>query len=231
MMAKNDVLKYAKYFNGKNEPPAFYNEEFDLSDKIFFPRDDLGLKEKLFGKRRKIVNEDCVLHYFVRDKAQSRLMENFASDRALHQRFYAVCSPDFSVDSAHCFSAFNNAAILKSRICASLWQNEFDERVILTLIWGDESTYDLAFSNIDEGTAVAVSHQGVKDENTFKKGLIAAVETIKPRIICWHAKFPDYAKAICAAHKIKIVKIQTRYSLVHTLKTKSLWKLQHTLFA
>ena len=198
---------------------------------MFFPRDDVGLKEKLLGKRRKGASENCVLHYFVRDKAQCKLTESFASDRALHQRFYAVCSPDFSVDSEHCFSAFNNAAILKNRLCTSLWQSEYGERVILTLTWGDESTYDLAFSNIEEGAAVAVSHQGVKDEVTFKRGFIAAVEVIKPRIICWYAKIPDYAKAICAVRKIKIVKMQTRYALVHTLKTKAIGKLQQTLLA
>ena len=231
MTAKNDVLKYAKYFHDKDEPPVFYSEEFDLSGKMFFPRDDVGLKEKLFGKRRKGASENCVLHYFVRDKAQSRLMESFASDRALHQKFYAVCSPDFSVDSAHCFSAFNNAAILKSRLCASVWQNEFGERVILTLTWGDESIYDLAFSNIEEGAAVAVSHQGVQNEDTFKRGFIAAVEVIKPRIICWYGKIPDYAKAMCSARKIQIVKMQTRFDLVHILKDNDTESFQHTLFA
>ena len=231
MTAKNDVLKYAKYYCGKDEPPAFYNEEFDLSDKIFFPRDDVGLKEKLLGKRRKGTSENCVLHYFVRDKAQCKLTESFASDRALHQRFYAVCSPDFSVDSAHCFSAFNNAAILKNRLCASLWQSEYGERVILTLTWGDESTYDLAFSNIEDGAAVAVSHQGVQNDHIFKKGFLAAVKMIKPRIICWYGKTPDYAKTICGAHKIQIVKMQTRFDLVHTLKDKDTESFQHTLFA
>ena len=152
MTAKNDVLKYAKHFHGKDEPPFFYNEYFELEGKTFLPRDDVGLKEKLFAKRWKGVRENCVLHYFVRDKAQCKLMESFASDRALHQRFYAVCSPDFSVDSAHCFSAFNNAAILKNRLCASLWQSEYGERVILTLCWGDESTYDLAFSEDRRGS-------------------------------------------------------------------------------
>lgn len=84
---------------------------------------------------------------------------------------------------------------------------------------------------IEEGAAVAVSHQGVQDEETFKKGLIAAVEVIKPRIICWYGKTPDYAKTICGACKIKIVEMQTRYSLVHALKTKAFVKLQQTLLA
>lgn len=194
----------------------------------------MKLGEKLLGLQKGLQQDDaqnCVLHYFVRDKAQCKLMESFASDRALHQRFYAVCSPDFSVDSAHSFSAFNNAAILKNRLCASVWQSEYGERVILTLIWGDESTYRYAFSNIEEGATIAVSHQGVQNEETFKKGFIAAVEVIKPRIICWYGKTPDYTKAICAACKIKIVKMQTRYSLVHTLKNKAIVKLQQTLFA
>ena len=231
MMAENEVVKYAKYYCDKDEPPAFYNEYFELEDKTFLPRDDVGLKEKLFGKMHKGASENCVLHYFVRDGVQSNLMKSFASDKKVHRRFYAVCSPDFSVDSDHCFSAFNNAAILKNRICASIWQSEFGERVILTLSWGDESTYHYAFSNIEEGATVAVSHQGVQNENIFKKGFLAAVEVIKPHIICWYGKIPDYAKETCAACKIKIVKMQTRYSLVHALKTKDLMRHQQTLFA
>ena len=230
MMAENEVVKYAKYYCGKDEPPVFYNEYFELENKTFLPRDDVKLGEKLFGLQKDSAR-NCVLHYFVRDGVQSNLMKSFASDKKVHRRFYAVCSPDFSVDSDHCFSAFNNAAILKNRICASIWQSEFGERVILTLSWGDESTYHYAFSNIEEGATVAVSHQGVQNEDTFKRGFLAATKMIKPHIICWYGKTPDYAKETCAACKIKIVKMQTRYSLVHALKTKDLMRHQQTLFA
>ena len=37
MMAENEVIKYAKYYCGKDEPPAFYNEYFELEDKTFLP--------------------------------------------------------------------------------------------------------------------------------------------------------------------------------------------------
>ena len=212
MATLNDVIDYSKFYRGKDEPPFFYHENFDLKDKIFVPADDFKLAQKLTDSTK----ENAVLHYFVHDTKQNRLLLNNLADKNLHQKVYAVTSPDFSADSANCWSCLNEANILKSRICASRWQQECEEPVILTLLWGERSTYKYAFANVEKGTICAVSHQGVKDERIFKEGLETAVEKIRMENLCWLGDIPDYVKEFYDLKRI--IEIQTRTELLQMLK-------------
>lgn len=208
MITQNDVMDFSKYFFGKNEPPPFNHEYFDLKEKFYIPVDDL----KIINKLSLNTKEDVVLHYFVHDTNQNRLFLNYSSDKNLHSKVYAVTSPDFSVDSKKSYSCFNEANILKSRICAYQWQSECDERVILTLQWGDESTYKWAFENIEKGSIVAISAQGIEDLETFKKGLIYGIKKIEPDYICWYGNIFDFVKDFY--DETKIIKMQTRSQLI-----------------
>lgn len=210
-MTNNDVINYAKYYNGKDESPTFYHEHFDVKGKLFIPVDDFSLSKKLNINTQ----EDAILHYFVHDCKQNRLLKNPTADSTLHKKFYAVCSPDPSVDNSNCWGCFNNANILKARIIAHLWQRKAQERVILTLIWGDESTYKYAFGNVDKDTIVAISHQGVKDESIFRQGLLYAIDTIQCEAICWYGNIPEYVSKYYDTEKI--ISMQSRYALVSSL--------------
>lgn len=210
-MTMNDVIDNAKYYNGKDESPWFYHEHFETRGKVFIPVDDIDLGERLCLNTK----EDAILHYFVADGKQNRLLRKALTDKALHKKFYAVCSPDPSVDSANCWECFNNANILKARISAHRWQQEVGERVILTLIWGDESTYKYAFGNIEKGAIVAISHQGVVDEGVFKRGLLCAIDTIQCEAICWYGTIPKYLGVYYDMKKI--VRMHSRYQLVSNL--------------
>lgn len=206
----NDVIDFVKYYNGRDESPYFFHEYLDARRKLFIPIDDVSLGEKLCKNTR----ERAILHHFVADCKQNRLLCNPKADSALHKKFYAVCSPDPSVDSKNCWGCLNNANILKARIIAYLWQQAEGERVILTLIWGDGSTYKYAFGNIEKGTIVAVSHQGVVDEAVFKDGLLFAIDTIQSEAICWYGSIPEYVYRYY--DKERIIKMQAR----NTLKTE-----------
>lgn len=210
----NDVTDYSQFFNGKDEPPRFYREYFDLQHKIFIPNDDVSLAEKLEINTK----QNGILHYFSYDKKQNGLIVNPFKDKKLHSKFYAVCTPDFSVDSASCFSCFNESNILKARINATLWQEKCEEPAILTLIWGDETTYRYAFENVERGTVCAVSHQGIKDEQTFKDGLKKAVDTIQMEKLCWLGNIPEYIKGFYDLNRI--IRIQTRNELLQKLMKK-----------
>ncbi|MCI5831269.1 MAG: DUF4469 domain-containing protein [Treponema sp.] len=87
METLNDVIDYSPYFSGKDEPPPFYHETFDLSDKLFIPVDDFSLGEKLCDKPK----EKMVLHHFVYDSAQNRLLRNNFSDGIVSRK---TASPD-----------------------------------------------------------------------------------------------------------------------------------------
>lgn len=212
----NDVVNYSKYYSGKDVPPVFYHERFDLKGKLFVPVDDFKLGQKLSDN----MQEEVILHYFEYDSKQNRLLANNLADKDMHAKVYAVTSPDFSVDSTKCWQCLNDGNILKSRICAYRWQSECGLPVILTLIWGeDKSTYKLAFGNVEKESVVAVSSQGVEDQQTFENGIRVAIDTIQPEYICWYGKVFDFMKNYY--DKSRIIKMQPRRQLMKMIKEKN----------
>ena len=225
MATLNDVMDYSKYYGGTDEPPVFRREFFDLNGKIFVPVDDFKLGQALCENTK----ESVVLHHFVCDKKQNRLLINNLADRYLHEKVYAVTSPDFSVDSNSCWSCLNEGIILKGRICASRWQLELEEPVILTLAWGaDKGTYKWAFGNVEKGSIVAVSSQGVEDIRAFENGIRVGIDMIQPEYICWLGTVFDFMGKYYDAHRI--IRMQTRRKLLKMYKTKIQNKSAPTLF-
>ena len=215
MATLNDVIDYARFYGGSDEPPVFCHEHFDLDNKIFVATDDFKLAKKFTSHTK----ENVVLHYFEHDSKQNRLLLNNFADRELHRKVFAVTSPDFSADSAHCWSCLNEANILKSRICAHRWQSECGEPVILTLLWGaDKATYKWAFGNVAKGSVVAVSAQAVEDAAAFERGIRAAIDIIQPDYICWYGKVFDFMEKYYDTHRI--VRMQTRTELLRMYQKK-----------
>ena len=173
--------------------------------------------------------EPIIIHYFAHDKEQNRLLINNLADRKLHEKVYAVTSPDFSADSNNCWNCFNIGNILKSRICAYRWQSECEEAVILTLLWGDESTYKMAFGNVEKGSVVAVSSQAIENIEIFRKGFIQAVKLIEPENICWYGKVFDWISDYYDTSKI--IRMQTRTQLINRKMVLERFKGQIDLFS
>ena len=225
MATLNDVIDYSKFYGGKDEAPFFYHENFDLKGKLFVPADDFKIAQKLTDSPK----ENVVLHYFIHDSKQNRLLFNNLADKNLHQKVYAVTSPDFSADSTNCWACLNEANILKSRICASRWQQECEEPVILSLLWGDRSTYKYAFGNVEKGSVCAVSHQGIQNEQIFREGLATAVEKIRMENLCWLGNIPEYVKEFYDLKRI--IKMQTRTELLKILGNRIIESNQNFLFS
>lgn len=214
MATLNDVIDYSKFYRGKDEPPFFWREYIDVKDKLFVPEDDFTLARNLSENTKK----DVILHYFEHDSKQNRLLRNNLADRELHKKIFAVASPDFSADSKNCWSCLNEANILKSRICAHRWQTECEEAVILTLLWSDKSTYKWAFGNVEKGSIVAVSSQGVSDTTIFESGIRVGIDMIQPDYICWYGKVFNFMDRYY--DKGRIIKMQTRTQLLKMYKRK-----------
>ncbi len=218
MATLNDVIDYSKFYSGNDEAPRFYHECFEyneLKGKLFVPVDDVELGWNL----RENSESGTILHHFVHDKSQNRLLINNLADKGLHEKVFAVTSPDFSVDSNNCWSCFNEGNILKSRICAYRWQSELEESVILTLSWGaDKETYKWAFGNVEKGSVVAVSSQAVKDKRIFENGIRVGIDMIQPDFICWYGKVFDFIDKYYDRHRI--IHMQTRSELIRLYKKK-----------
>ena len=211
----NDVIDFSRYYFGSDAPPSFHKELMDMRGKIFIPYDDYKMIQKLDIQHPE---NDVILHYYVHDSRQNVLLSKPKAHLLHHREVFAVMSPDFSVDSAHCYSCLNEGNILKSRIIAYIWQSELDLRVILTLAWGNEDTYRMAFSNIEKGSVVSVSHQGIADEQVFRNGICEAIDRIEPETICWYGNIPGYMAQYYDLNRI--VSMQTRSKLVSAVQRR-----------
>ncbi len=220
----NDVLDFNRYYKGKDESPIFRKQYIDLNDKLFIPIDDLGLLQLSKNPEREVI-----LHQFVKDSRQNKFVLNEKPPLDIFQKVYSVTSSDLSVDSLHSYEVFNLGNILKSRINAYRLQNEFDLIVILTLIWGEEQTYDFAFGNVEKGSVVAVSSQAIENLEIFKKGFIQAVKKIEPENICWYGKVFDWVSDYYDTSKI--IQMQTRTQLIHRKQMLERLKGQTALFS
>lgn len=108
-----------------------------------------------------------------------------------------MLSPDFSIylEMAPVIQLYN---VFRNRWCGAYWASK-GMRVIPTVNWGDESTFDFCFDGIEKGSAVAVStymaseHGNRQDQKEwFMAGYNEMLRRIEPeKIICYNTPFPE----------------------------------------
>lgn len=119
------------------------------------------------------------------------------SDIEKLSRYRAVLSPDFSMylEMAPVMQLYN---VFRNRWCGAYWASK-GIRVVPTVNWGDESTFDFCFEGIEKGSVVAVStymaseHDNRCDQKEwFMTGYNELLRRIEPeRIICYNTPFPE----------------------------------------
>lgn len=106
------------------------------------------------------------------------------------KKYAAVLSPDFSLylDMPMPAQLWN---VFRSRVIAAFWQKN-GIKVIPTIQWADERSFDYCFQCIEEGGTIAMSTVGVMRSNIgkeiFKKGAAEAVKRIKPKRVIIYGK-------------------------------------------
>ena len=113
------------------------------------------------------------------------------------KKYRAVLTPDFSMylEMHPVLQLYNT---FRNRWIGAYLANQ-KIKVIPTVNWGDESTFDFCFEGIEKGSAVAVStymasaHDNRKDQKEwFLKGYNEMLRRIEPSvIICYHTPFPE----------------------------------------
>lgn len=99
--------------------------------------------------------------------------------------YECILSPDFSLymDMPMPMKIWN---IYRSRFIGAFYQAH-GIKVIPTISWAEKETFDFCFAGIPEGSIVAVSTIGVKEQDdafqVWKDGMQAMIETIKPTSI------------------------------------------------
>ena len=106
--------------------------------------------------------EACV-HFFIDDYQFERVWRSPRRYAELLKQFRCVCSPDFSLytDMPMAMKVWN---VYRSRLIGQLMQ-QAGIKVIPTLSWAEEETFDFCFDGLRPGGTVAVSTIGVKKDD------------------------------------------------------------------
>ena len=142
-------------------------------------------------------NRDRMVHFFLYDYKFERVWKDAEKDLDRLRNYRAVLSPDFSMyqemnPTMQLYNTFRN------RWCGAYWADK-GLRVIPTVSWGNENTFEFCFLGIPKGSTVAVSTYMVSEHDNrcdqkefFMKGYREMLRRIEPeRIICYNTPFPE----------------------------------------
>ena len=169
--------------------PKFQPKDGDFNDLLLIGFDKTNLEDQN--------HLDRMVHFFLYDYRFERVWKNPEADIEKLSRYRAVLSPDFSMylEMAPVMQMYN---VFRNRWCGAYWASK-GIRVIPTVNWGDESTFDFCFDGIEKGSVVAVStymaseHDHRKDQKEwFMAGYNEMLRRIEPeKIICYNTPFPQ----------------------------------------
>lgn len=138
-----------------------------------------------------------MVHFFLYDYRFERVWKNPDNDIEKLSRYRAVLSPDFSMylEMAPVMQLYN---VFRNRWCGAYWASK-GLRVIPTVNWGVENTFDFCFDGIEKGSVVAVStymaseHDNRQDQKErFMAGYNEMLRRVGPeKIICYNTPFPE----------------------------------------
>lgn len=138
-----------------------------------------------------------MVHFFLYDYRFERVWKSPDNDIEKLSRYRAVLSPDFSMylEMALVMQLYNT---FRNRWCGAYWASK-GMRVIPTVNWGDESSFEFSFDGIEKGSIVAVStymaseHDNRRDQKEwFLAGYNEMLRRIEPdKIICYNTPFSE----------------------------------------
>jgi len=188
--------------------PFLLRNQFDGKGKFKIPvipkfqvREDDFQDLRLIGfDKTKLENDnhlDRRVHFFLYDYKFNRVWKNPDADLEKLKRYRAVLSPDFSMytEMAPTLQLYNT---FRNRWCGAYYASK-GIRVIPTVSWGNENTFEFCFDGIEKGSTVAVStymvseHGHKQDQKAFfLKGYNELLRKIEPEtIICYNEPSPE----------------------------------------
>ena len=130
----------------------------------------------------KTANSNILLLMFNYDKSLLSLWNNPLKKVGLFQSYAAVATPDFSIYPTMNINDIRYN-IYMSRWLGRTWQN-YGCRVLPTVGWGAEDTYDLCFDSIETGSVVVISTLGCHEHSDiFLAGYREMLRRIAPPLI------------------------------------------------
>ena len=169
--------------------PKFQEKPGDFDDLLLIGFDKTSTDEQKHNAR--------MVHFFLYDYRFERVWEKPDTVLEKLRPYRAVLSPDFSMylEMAPVLQLYN---VFRNRWCGAYWASQ-GLRVVPTVNWGNETTFDFCFAGIEKGSVVAVStymasaHDNQCDQKEwFLTGYREMLRRIEPeKIICYHTPFPE----------------------------------------
>ena len=133
-----------------------------------------------------------IVHSFLYDKDLNRFYNNIWTYLDTIASYYASCSFDFSMHKGMKEAQIINA-VFKNRWSGAYLQS-LGRRVIPTVGWVDEKTYDICFAGLEDSGVFIISTLGVCNDDCKKEFLKGFFEMKR--------RFPN-STIICVGQKIK----------------------------
>lgn len=172
--ACENYFKAKFYSNNKwgiPELELFKKEEFDLNKIETIPFNYVKTTKDLSNK---------LVHFFIDDYQFERLWNNPEKYINMLKKAKYVLTPDFSLynDMDLAIQLYNT---YKNRWVGAYLQSE-GIKVIPTVSWSTEESYDFCFKGIEEGNVVAIATYGIKQSEETKKLFYKGYKEMKRRV-------------------------------------------------
>ena len=120
-----------------------------------------------FNYARTTNEKQKFLHFFLDDYQFYRVWNELKRNGEIIKEFAGALSPDFSIylDYPISLQIYNT---YRNRYCGAYWQS-LGIKVIPTIGWSDENSFDFCFEGVEKGSVVAVGTVGVMNSENAKK--------------------------------------------------------------
>lgn len=217
VVGESDFLNYLKI------------QDMDLLGPYGFPRvkgvrlrhpEDVRLLGFNYATNKKTEDKDKQwVHFFLPDYRFQQVWNHPENYIELFKQYKGICSPDFSCyigmpKAMQIFNVYRMAFL-------SAYYERYGIKVLPSVTWGEEDTYDWVFSWIPKGSAVVVSTVGCvqnkKATAEFLKGYEKMLEVVDPYQVILYGHVND-----------DIVRVYPNYvrvpDLMEMRKATALWK-------
>ncbi|MBO5449399.1 MAG: DUF4417 domain-containing protein [Ruminococcus sp.] len=147
---------------------------------------------------------DKGVHFFLDDYQFTRVWNNPTNYIELLKQFRIVLTPDFSLysDFPRAMQIYNH---YRKHWLGAYWESNCI-KVIPTICWSDESSFEWCFEGEPVGSIVAVSSVGTQQNKNSKRAFLLGyekmLERLQPETIIFYGNIPDECKG-------SIVRIKT----------------------
>lgn len=179
-LVRNEFL-YNSNSAGQYNMPLIRKQNIDISKIEFL--------SYVNTKKEDNENKNKTIHFFTYDWKFEKVYDNADDEIKKLSQYYCLLSPDFSIFT-NMPLALQIESVFKNRWCGAYWQSK-GLKVIPTVSWGDERSFDFCFDGIEEGSIVAVcTYYRENCEEEFMLGYNEMLKRIKPSvIICYDEPF------------------------------------------